>query len=337
MPEFWLDSGYRPLDRTMEGELEVTDDFLRAYFMRPEIEPVGESCDVERTLHESLMIEPRRDVSPEKIEALADPDAQDNYRVLIEFRNKLIEAGTLEKCYITIFQSPNTQTPPLFINQLVQIILRNILDGSSDALKVKIAEIFFREQKISLNDGNVLAADAETINILSENSGFGALGQLIVEAGATPRTMEMDVLDRENSDIYWERPSQFDTAVSLNNNGEAIDALCRVMEGWVFHFYKANVNIQPMSEINDDKWKWHIGLDAVSTQILNELYNGEVLDEITQRKLLGLFKMEFEDQELIKPDIAGRPIYLGMAVNEDNILRFKPQNLLTNLPFSDSV
>ena len=269
MPEFWLDSGYRLLDRTMEGELEVTDDFLRAYFMRPEIEPVGESCDVERTLHESLMIEPRRDVSPEKIEALADPDAQDNYRVLIEFRNKLIEAGTLEKCYITIFQSPNTQTPPLFINQLVQIILRNILDGSLDALKVKIAEIFFREQKISLNDGNVLAADAETINILSENSGFGALGQLIVEAGATPRTMEMDVLDRENSDIYWERPSQFDTAVSLNKNGEAIDALCRVMEGWIFHFYKANVTIQPMSEINDDKWKWHIGLDAVSTQILN--------------------------------------------------------------------
>ena len=83
MPEFWLDSGYRLLDRTMEGELEVTDDFLRAYFMRPEIEPVGESCDVERTLNESLMIEPRRDVSPEKIEALADPDAQDNYRVLI--------------------------------------------------------------------------------------------------------------------------------------------------------------------------------------------------------------------------------------------------------------
>ena len=128
LPEFWLDSGYRLLDRTMEGELEVTDDFLRAYFMRPEIEPVGESCDVERALHESLMIEPRRDVSPEKIEALADPDAQDNYRVLIEFRNKLIEAGTLEKCYITIFQSPNTQTPPLFINQLVQIILRNIRD-----------------------------------------------------------------------------------------------------------------------------------------------------------------------------------------------------------------
>ena len=63
----------------------------------------------------------------------------------------------------------------------------------------------------------------------------------------------------------------------------------------------------------------------MSTQILNELYSGEVLDEITQRKLLGLFKMEVEDQELIRPDIAGCPIYLGMAVNDDNILRFKPQ------------
>ena len=143
MPEFWLDSGYRLLDRTRDGELEVTDDFLRAYLMRPELEPVEESCDVERNLHECLMIEPRREISPDTIKTLADPDARDNYRILLEFRKLLIGAGTLEKCYITIFQSPNTQVPPLFINQLVQIILRNILDGTLDALEVKTAEIFY--------------------------------------------------------------------------------------------------------------------------------------------------------------------------------------------------
>ena len=47
MPEFWLDSGYRLLDRSVDGVLEVTDDFLRAYLMRPEIEPVAESCEVD--------------------------------------------------------------------------------------------------------------------------------------------------------------------------------------------------------------------------------------------------------------------------------------------------
>ena len=51
LPEFWLDSGYRLLDRSVDGVLEVTDDFLRAYLMRPEIEPVAESCEVEKALH----------------------------------------------------------------------------------------------------------------------------------------------------------------------------------------------------------------------------------------------------------------------------------------------
>ena len=238
MPEFWLDSGYRLLDRSTNGELEVTDDFLRAYLMRPEMEPVAESCGLEKQLHEGLMIEPRRTVSSEGINALADPDAQDNYRVLLQFRDLLMEAGTLEKCYFNIFQTANTHIPPLFINQLVQIILRNILDDSSDGLVVRAAELFYRDQKISLNDGNVLAADAETINLHSENSGFGTLGQLIVEAGATPKSMEMDVIDRTNSNVYWDRPNQFDTAVNLNNNGEAINALCDVMENWIFHFFQ---------------------------------------------------------------------------------------------------
>jgi len=337
LPEFWLDSGYRLLDRTIDGELEVTDDFLRAYLMRPEIEPVEESCDIERELHECLMINPRRSVSPEEIGTLADPDVRDNYRVLLEFRSLLLETGTLEKCYSTIFQSSNTRIPPLFLNQIVQIILRNILNGTSDALLVRNAEMLFRDQKISLNDGAVLAADAETINLLADESAFGTLGQLIVEAGATPKSMELDVLDVSNADGYWERPNQFDTAVNLSNPSEALDALCQVLERWIFHFFKTDVTILPMSEINDDKWVWHIGLDAEATKILNELYNGEALDERTRARLLALFKLEFKDRELMRPDISGKPIYLGMAMNEDNLLRLKPQNLLMNLPLAGSV
>ena len=334
MPEFWLDSGYRLLDRTKDGELAVTDDFLRAYLMRPEIEPVDDSCDIERELHESLMINPRSKVSSERIKLLADQDAQDNYRVLLGFRKLLLESGTLEKCYVTIFQSANTHTPPLFINQLVQIILRNILEGTSDALQVRNAEMLFRDQKISLNEGTVLAADAETINLLAEDSGFGTLGQLIVEAGTKLRSMEMDILEGANTDSYWERSNQFDMAVNLGNPGEALNALCRGLEQWVHHFFKADVAIIPLSEINDDKWVWHIGLDAQASKILNELYHGETLDESIHKQILALFKMEFKDQELVRPDIAGRPIYLGMAMTEDNLLRLKPQNLLMNLPMA---
>ena len=337
MPEFWLDSGYRLLDPAADGELRVTDDFLRAYLMRPELEPVEESCDAECLLHESLMVNPVKEVSSEELATIADPDARENYQVLLEFRKLLIDAQTLEKCYVNLFKSSRIRTPPLFINQLVQIILRNIMNNTTNALQVRSAEMFFRDQKISIDDERLLAADAETIDFLAANSDFGTLGQLIVEAGSKLKSTNMDVLDVSNKDNYWERSNRFDTAINLSTPGEALKAFCGVLEQWVFHFYKAEVLIVPTSEINDDKWIWHVGLDAEASQILDELYNGSSLDEGTRRRLLALFKMEFKDANLMRPDIAGRTIYLGMAMDKDNILRLKPQNILMNLPLAASV
>jgi hypothetical protein len=34
------------------------------------------------------------------------------------------------------------------------------------------------------------------------------------------------------------------------------------------------------------------------------------------------------------PEVAGRPVYLGMAMTADGRLRLKPQNLLVNLPIT---
>jgi hypothetical protein len=34
------------------------------------------------------------------------------------------------------------------------------------------------------------------------------------------------------------------------------------------------------------------------------------------------------------PDIAGRPVYMGLAMSEKKRLKLKPQNLLVNLPLA---
>jgi len=34
----------------------------------------------------------------------------------------------------------------------------------------------------------------------------------------------------------------------------------------------------------------------------------------------------------MRQDIAGRPVYLALAMDEENVVRMKPQNLLLNLP-----
>ena len=51
--------------------------------------------------------------------------------------------------------------------------------------------------------------------------------------------------------------------------------------------------------------------------------------------LLSLFRMELEPSPRLLPEMAGRPIYLGMAMTESGRLRLKPQNLLLNLPWQE--
>jgi hypothetical protein len=36
----------------------------------------------------------------------------------------------------------------------------------------------------------------------------------------------------------------------------------------------------------------------------------------------------------MRPQLAGRPVYLAMAMNADHVMRLKPQNLLLNLPLA---
>ncbi len=336
MRDFWHDSGYHLLTVTADGRLGVSDDFLRAYLMRPEIRPVEESCAAERALHERLMADPRRAVPEPEIAQLQDPDARDNYRVVLGFRDYLLEAGDLEAGYLACFIGPvGAQVPPLFLDQMAHVILRHILDGTGDGLRARAAELLFREQRITIQDGNILSADAETVEMYAASGGFGALGQLISEAQTPLRSVELEVLDERNPDLYWGRDQAYDTVLNLSFAGGGLDALCRVLEAWVRHFLAIEVNIQPVQQIRDERWVWHVGLDAEGSALLNDLYTGEEVDEARMARLLSLFRLEFGDSRVMRRDIAGRPVYLAMAMSEDSRLRLKPQNLLVSLPLAE--
>ena len=100
------------------------------------------------------------------------------------------------------------------------------------------------------------------------------------------------------------------------------------------HFFGVTVTVEPVPRIDDKKWAWHIGLDAQATAILNDLYQGKSLDAVRNRRILSLFKMTFADRSLVRPDVAGRPVYLACAMDGKDLLRIKPQNLLLNLPLA---
>ena len=133
MTDFWRHSGYHLLDPGDDGNLRVTDDFLRAYIERPEVAPVAESCAAERALHAALLKNPREAVSDARLAQLADADARENYGVVLAFRDRLAAAGVVEDCYLGLFADDQFTVPPLFVDQLVHVVLRGILDaGDSD-------------------------------------------------------------------------------------------------------------------------------------------------------------------------------------------------------------
>jgi hypothetical protein len=309
----------------------VTDDFLRAYYLRPEIHPVEESCEAELRLHAALMAEPGRTVPVAELDAVQDEDARHNYRMLLRFRDRLLAAGTVEGCYMGLFKGA-IDVPPLFIEQLAHVILRNLLEGCDDPLRLRAAELFFREQKATLQDGHVLLADLETVAMHAAGDRYGNLGKLIVEAQGSIGKVDLDVLDRANATLYWERESRHDTVISLTYGRPALEALCRVIESWVLHFHGVEVAVKPLRKIEEARWAWHIGLDAESTEILNALWAGEQVDQGRMRNILALFSLQFEERAAMRPDIAGRTVYLGLSANAEQVVRMKPQNLLTNLP-----
>jgi hypothetical protein len=92
--------------------------------------------------------------------------------------------------------------------------------------------------------------------------------------------------------------------------------------------------VSPIREIPDAEWRWHVGLDVEATAMLNEIYNGGEVEEASMKRIIGLFRAEFPDPSSIRAELAGAPVFLGLATSDDGTLRMKPQNLLVNLPLA---
>jgi hypothetical protein len=330
MPEFWVSSGHHLTPRTEGGGLAVTDELILAYLARPELVPPDEACAAERALHASLMAQPRRAVSKHDIAALADADARENWTMMLAFRDRLLAAASVEAAYLDLARNGAGSTPPLFLNQLVHLILRNALDACEDPYVLRAAELFFRPQRVSFNDGAVLLADAETVEAHEQGR---AQSPLVAMLGQEPAA-ELDVLDDANAWTYWSRSDAFTMALNLGSNPRSREGLARVIETWVRHLLGIEVAVEPIAKIEDRDWRWFVGLDAEATRIGNALWQGRILGDDAQSRILALFRLAFPDASFVDPRMVGFPVYLILAMTPDKMLRMKPQNLLVGLPLA---
>jgi hypothetical protein len=341
--DFWASSGFRFLSRGPDGWLVPGDDYLRHFLGRPELVPPPEAGPGERHLHARLADKPRLEIREADLVAVEDADARENWAEFLKFRDRLLAAGSVEACYVEQFRgrgreaSPPGQTvdiAPPFIDALAQAIVRGLLDGLADPWLARAGELFFRPQRVSVEAGQVLAADALTIEAYAETGGFGNVGRLLRQQQVPVATVKMDVLGAENAPFYFLRDELFSFLLDLTPGREGARALATVLERWVAHLAGVRVSIEPVERVDDGRWRWHAGLDVESTAILNALYRGETVSDEVRARLAALFRLEFADPADAHPEAAGRPVYLGLAFRADHTLRMKPQNLLVNLPFA---
>ena len=327
MNDFWVSSGHHLLDRNENGGLELTDEFLKLYLARPELIPPPEACAVERTLHAALLADPRMPVSPSDIATIAEPDARENWLLLIDFRNHLLRHQTLEAAFVALARGGVGKVPPLFMNQLVHVILRNALNGVTNAQVLRAAELFFRTQRVTLHEGSLIAADEETIGGVNP----APVTPLVSMLGIPPEA-EIDIINDDNAGSYWGRSDQFDMALDLTAGREGLDALAQVMQRWIAHVLGIEVTIEALARLHDVNLAWYVGLDADATKIGDMLWRGEDIEETTMTRVVGLFQLNFRDPAIMLDKVRGEPVYLILSMTPEKTIRMKPQNLLTGLP-----
>jgi uncharacterized protein DUF6352 len=327
MKDFWIACGYHLLDHNMSGGLVVTDEFLKAYFARAELMPPDDACVVERKLHQKLLANPRLSVGESEIAAITDADARQNWQFVLALRELLLAHPTLEAAYLALVRSGSVNLPPLFLNQLVHVILRNALDGCEDPFVLRAAELFFRPQRIVPHEHLLLLGDDEFVGGRNPTHALSLMSFL-----GTATAAEVDVLGGENADCYWRRSDQFDLALDFTGGTQGPSALADVMELWIFHLLGVDVAIQPLTELRDAKLTWYVGLDPEATRMGDRLWHGETLDDRTVGRVLALFRLNLPDKGLIADAVVREPVYLMLAMTSDHLVRMKPQNLLTGLP-----
>ena len=333
--DFWASSGFGLLER--EGAaLRATAAWIGAFLDRDELRPPEEAGPREREIHKRLKDDPLARVPAAALASVEDTDARENWTEFLRFRDRVMDAASLEACYRDLFRRKDVDLAPPFVDALVRAIVRGLLEGNDDPWLCRAGEMFFRRQRVASEEGKVLVADAATIEVFAETGGFGNVGRLLRQQNTPVPAVKMDVLNHENAQLYFMRDELYGFALDLAPGGEGAAALARMLERWIAHMAGVEVTIDPVARIDDQRWRWHVGLDVDSTAILNALYRGEEVAAEDLERMALLFRLEFRDPAEAIADLGGRPVYLGLACRPERTLKLKPQNLLLNLPLAQA-
>lgn len=330
MTEFWVASGHHLTRRDASGRLTVTDELLLAYLARPEVAPPSDACNAERALHAHLRATPRAAVAPGSVDAMADPDARDNWGHLLAFRDMLIAAGTIEAAYLKLVRD-RVFAPPIFVGHMVQLILRNALDGCDDPFTLRAAELLFRPQASSLRDGALMLADLEMVEGIEAER---ANAPLVAMLNPDPLA-DVDVMTPASAWTWWSRSDAHSMALHYGAEPRSREGLAAALAAFIRHMLGVETLVQPVTAVADIDMRWYVGLDPDGTRLGDALWRGQTPPQALAEQLVGLFRLTFLRPGQADARLGDAPVWLIMALGPDGRLRLKPQNLITGLPLAE--
>ena len=290
--------------------LEPITDFLWALLASPQLALPAEACDAEINLHKVLQAAPLQKIGDEQLATILDADARDNYAFYARLQTDLVTAGSVEAYYLQLIRSDAITVPPEVMDALVENITLRMMDATTNptvdkniAVQYAAAEWLYKRQAVHLEDGRVMHD--------------------------VPRDSVTEPLDLSHG---MANELSHGLVFRLSNANSGLKALSQVFEKWVMHMLQVEVTIKHVSKVDDPAWRWHIGLEITSTGLLNDLYLGNDMTEDRLKSLVSLFKLEFKNANAMQADVAGKPVYLGLAMDANGHVKIKPQNLLLNLP-----
>src|SRR5258708_31393382 len=139
---------------------------------------------------------------------------------------------------------------------------------------LRAAEMFFRPQRLVLQEASVVATDEET----DPSPGLHSPSPLSTLLGLLPAA-EVDLLSDSTAESYWERSDRFDMALDLTTGRRGLIALGDVVARWLSHLLAIDVVVEPLAELQSAPFSWYVGLSSDATHIAVPVWNGAPPDE----------------------------------------------------------
>jgi hypothetical protein len=97
-------------------------------------------------------------------------------------------------------------------------------------------------------------------------------------------------------------------ALDLTAGRRGLDALGKVIERWIAHLLPVEVEVESLTEATGVNLTWYVGLDAEATAIGDILWHGEELDQAARERIIGLYRLNVRDAEMVLDTAKGEPI-----------------------------